>query len=435
MVQHFRKITSGAELGAKIFLAKVEHMFYTAISMRIACVYIPHFHVQVERLRTPRLKKRPVIIGGLPDEKASVIDCSDEAEVRGVRPGMELREAHHLCPKATFLTFDRELAEEVWEEVLYTLGAFSLRMEPKEQGLVYLDITKALKLYASEEYLASTIVEVLLRSFQLTVLAGVGNSRFIAEQAALCAPRSVLVVRAGTEKEFVASLHVDRLPVDEEVKERLRLLGLSRLEKVARLSRQAIISQFGSAGACISDIVQGVEDKRQIFKRYGAVSVEKEIVGDAPFETMEQFAAALDSALNEVSAGLKKMGRVCRKVKLTLAFRGKKQDRENVERTFVLKKPTAEADKMLARIVNGLNGLEGMTIGNPITGFIISASDLGPGENMQELLFRKRKALREELKGVKGYLEAMYGHTPLFMVREGEGNSLLPERRFVFSKI
>ena len=172
------------------------------------------------------------------------------------------------------------------------------------------------------------MVEVLLRGFQLTVLAGVGNSRFIAEQAALVAPRSVLVVRVGTEKEFVASLHVDRLPVGEEVKERLRLLGLSRLEKVARLSRQAIISQFGSAGACISDIMQGVEDKRQIFKRYGAASVEKEMVGDAPFETIEQFAAALDSALTEVSAGLKKMGRVCRKVKSRSIFGGKEAGQE-----------------------------------------------------------------------------------------------------------
>jgi DNA polymerase IV len=396
--------------------------------MRIACLHIPHFHVQIERLRAPALTKRPVIIGGLPDERASVIDCSDEAATQGVRPGMELREAHHLCPKAAFLTFDRELAEEVWEEVLYALGAFSLRMEAKEQGLVYLDITKALKLYASDEYLASTVVEVLLRGFQLTVLAGVGNSRFIAEQAASCAPRSVLVVRQGTEKEFVASLHVDRLPVDEGIKERLRLLGLSRLEKVARLSRQALISQFGSTGACISDIVQGVEDKRQIFKRYGTASVEKEMVGDAPFETIGQCEAALDSALAEVSAGLKKMGRVCRKVKLTLAFRGKK----GIERTFVLKEPTAEANKMFARVVSGL---EGMTIGDPITGFIISASDLGIGENMQEQLFRQRQALCEKLKGVKGYLEAMYGHTPLFMVREGEGSSLLPERRFVFSEI
>lgn len=439
MVQHLRKIASGLGLDrwAKIFLAKVEHMFYTASIMRIACVYIPHFFVQIERLRIPRLKKRPVVIGGSPDDKASVIDCSEEAVAQGVRPGMELREAYHLCPKATFLTFDRELAEEVWEGVLYMLGAFSLRMEPKEEGLVYLDISKALKLYANEEYLASAIVEVLFQEFRLGIRIGVGNSRFIAEQAALCAPRSALVIRPGTEREFLSCLSVDRLPVEEEIKERLRLLGLHRLGKVAALSRQALLSQFGSVGAGISDIVQGVEDRKQIFKRYGTTPVVREVVGDAPFETVEQFTAALDPVLAEISAELKKMGRVCRKIKLTLAFR----TRKSIERTFVLKKPTAETDEMRARLVNGLSGLYGpdgsghITTGGPITGFIVTASDLSVGENMQEQLFRKRQALREKLKGVKGYLEAMYGHTPLFMVREGEGHSLLPERRFVFSEI
>lgn len=281
-------------------------MFYTAITMRIACVYIPHFHVQIEYLRAPGLRKGPVVIGGSPDERASVVDCSEEASGKGVYAGMPLRDAYHLCPEAAFLTFDKDLYEEVWEEVLYLLGAITLRMEPKEQGMVYLEITKALKLYASEEYISSTIVEVLRDAFQLKTKAGTGNSRFIAEQAALCAPRSVLVVRPGTEKEFVASLRVDRLPVDEEIKERLRLLGLHRLEKVARLSRQAVISQFGSAGKCINDIVQGVEDKRQIFKRHRAVSLEREVAGDIPFETMEQVAGVLGSALADISSESKR---------------------------------------------------------------------------------------------------------------------------------
>ena len=97
-----------------------------------------------------------------------------------------------------------------------------------------------------------------------------------------------------------------------------------------------------------------------------------------------------------------------------------------------MKNPTAEAKEMLARIVNGL---EGMRIEGPITGFMLSVSDLSADAGIQEYLFRKRAVLSEKLKGVKGYLEAMYGYTPLFMVREGEGNSLLPERKFVFSKI
>jgi len=103
--------------------------------MRIACVYIPHFHVQIEFLRSPELKKRPAVIGGTPDERAAVIDCSDAAAGKGVCTGMPLRDAYHLCPEAAFLTFDKDLAEEaLGKRYYYLLGAITLRMEPKGQG-------------------------------------------------------------------------------------------------------------------------------------------------------------------------------------------------------------------------------------------------------------------------------------------------------------
>ena len=362
--------------------------------MRIACVYIPHFHVQIESVGSPEFKKRLVVIGGTPDERTSVVDCSEEAAGKGVYIGMPLRDAYHICPEAAFLTFDKDLSEGVWEEMLYLLGAITLRMEPKGQGLVYLDITKALKLYASEEYVSSTIVAAMRDAFQVKAKVGVGNSRFIAEQAALCAPKQILVVRPGTEKEFVSSLQVDRLPVDEEIKERLRLLGLRRLEKVAGLSRQALISQFGKEGKRISDIVDGAEDKRQIFKRDRAVSLGREVVGDIPFETMEQVTGALGSALAELSSELKKMGKVCRKLKVTLNLQGRKQGRQdkNLERTFVLKNPTAEAKEMLARVIDRLDG---MVVENPVTGFMLSVSDLSADAGRQEYLFRKSVVLSE----------------------------------------
>ena len=82
-----------------------------------------------------------------------------------------------------------------------------------------------------------------------------------------------------------------------------------------------------------------------------------------------------------------------------------------------------------------VNGLESMSVEDLITGFVLVVSNLSVDAGMQEYLFRKRPILSEKLKGVKGYLEAMYGRTPLFAVREGEGNSLLPERKFVFSEI
>ena len=47
--------------------------------MRIACIVVPHFAVEIERLEQPALRGRPVVVGGAPEERKEVQDCSLEA--------------------------------------------------------------------------------------------------------------------------------------------------------------------------------------------------------------------------------------------------------------------------------------------------------------------------------------------------------------------
>ena len=54
---------------------------------------------------------------------------------------------------------------------------------------------------------------------------GVGNSRFIAKEAASCA-WDTLVIEPGGEKAFLALLSIESLPLEEKEKDHLRLLGL-----------------------------------------------------------------------------------------------------------------------------------------------------------------------------------------------------------------
>jgi prepilin signal peptidase PulO-like enzyme (type II secretory pathway) len=61
--------------------------------MRAACVFIPHFPIAVELLDRPDLRGRPLVIGGAPEQRKAVLDCSPEAEAQGARPGMPLRQA------------------------------------------------------------------------------------------------------------------------------------------------------------------------------------------------------------------------------------------------------------------------------------------------------------------------------------------------------
>ena len=200
--------------------------------MRAACVHIPHFYVQIARLKDPGLAGRPLIIGEGPEEKGCVVDCSEGPAKQGVFPSMPLKDAYRLCTDALFVPLRQRECGHIWEEILCALAGISLRIEWREPGTAFLDITRLPKLYKSEEQLASAAVQLVFDQFHLKAQAGVGNSRFIAFEAALSAPDHVLVVCPGSEKKFLSPLSVDSLPIPGDARERLHLLGLHTLGQV-----------------------------------------------------------------------------------------------------------------------------------------------------------------------------------------------------------
>ena len=397
--------------------------------MRIVCVHMPHFHVQVERLRQPELKRRPVVIGGSPEERAYVVDCSDEAAEKGVVPSLSLREAHHLCPEALFLLPDREWYGKIWDEIVYSLGVFTLRIDSEGEGIAYLDITNTpKKIYRSEEVLAAGIIRALFGSFTVKVKVGVANSRFVAYWAALRAPHHLLVIPPDDERDFLSPLGVDTLPVDEEVKDHLRLLGLRTLGKIASLSLKALVNQFGNTGRLMGECSCGKDEKRRIPVRRRKICLEKEVTGETSFETRDRLGAALGSALGEISLQLRRTGKACRTLRTIFLLENGDRD----ERTFIFKSPVDGEKEMLARV---LDGIEGITLESPVEGFTLSVAEISRKEGNQENLFWRKALLSERLEGVKGYLEAKFGYTPLFTIEEGDEDSRLPERKFIIREV
>jgi nucleotidyltransferase/DNA polymerase involved in DNA repair len=98
--------------------------------MLIACVSISHFMVELERSLRPELHGRPVIIGGAPEDRQVVWDCSREAEDYGVQPAMALRSALSHCRDAIFLEPRPNLYEESFEKILRHLEKVGPFVEP-----------------------------------------------------------------------------------------------------------------------------------------------------------------------------------------------------------------------------------------------------------------------------------------------------------------
>ena len=200
--------------------------------MRVACVYIPHFYLQVEQLSNPNLKNNPVVIVAMPEERGFVLDCSDELVKRGVSPLMPLKEASNLCFDAVPLFVQRREYVSIWDSILSSIAEITLRIEAKETGTAFLDVTRLPGMYKSEEQLALALAGLMSDRFHLKAHIGVGNSRFMACEAALSAAKDVHVVRRGTERTFLSNIGIEHLPVARDVRERLHLLGLNRLGQI-----------------------------------------------------------------------------------------------------------------------------------------------------------------------------------------------------------
>ena len=402
-------------------------MFYIEC-MRIACVSIPHFYVQVERLRRPEIEGRPVIIGGRPDERAPVIDCSEEAAERGVRASLSLKEAYHLCPDALFVEFDEERNRIIWEGVVSMLQSFSMRIETSEAGVAYLDITKVLSIYGDEGTLAARVVDEIEGLSGLRAKAGIGNSLFVSWIAASMAHPHTRVVPMGKEMQFVSSLPTGSLPVDQDIKERLGLLGLHRLGRIAPLPMEALVAQFGRAGKLIWEVSNGKGEERPFPRIEGRYCPEREVVSEMPIGVVEHLRAPLEGAVREIARELTEMKRLCRAIRLVLHLRNGR----SLERQWIMHAPTSFGEEILRRI---MDGLAAVAVESPITGFRVSALALSRREYAPDTLFRTSIHHGERLKGVKDYLKAKYGSLPLVKVEEREPGARLPERRFVFVEI
>src|SRR5581483_9986916 len=108
--------------------------------MRLACVSVPHVRIALERLRAPHLAGRPVAIGEPPPGANTIIDCSPEAEMLGVRTGMPPRDARTVAPELLVLPPDPVHYDRASEAMLRALEDCTPLVEPAGLGTAYTEL-------------------------------------------------------------------------------------------------------------------------------------------------------------------------------------------------------------------------------------------------------------------------------------------------------
>src|SRR2546429_9229053 len=146
-------------------------------------VRIRHFYCTLEEIFDQTLRGQAFVVGtgmGRPNEPGRVIDVSPAAMRLGVSPGMPLRRAHRIAPRARFLPGSYERYQPILQELRERYRSYSRIIESIPIADTFIDLRGCEIPFDSPVALAERLCAEIAE-MGLTALIGIANGKAIAE--------------------------------------------------------------------------------------------------------------------------------------------------------------------------------------------------------------------------------------------------------------
>jgi DNA polymerase-4 len=318
-----------------------EHVF----EMREATILhadVDAFFASVEQRDEPRLRGRPVIVGG-----GVVLAASYEAKAYGVRTAMGGAQARRLCPYAIVV----EPRMSAYTEASKAMFRVFEDTTPLVEGLsideAFLDVRGLRRLAGAPVEIAVRLRRDVLERVGLPISVGVARTKFLAKVASGAAKPDGLLVVPPDELAFLHPLPVERLwGVGPVTAGKLRERGIRTVGEVAGLGEAALVSLLGRASGRHLHALAHNRDPRpvQVGRRRRSIGSQRAL-GRAP-RSPEAIDTVLVGLVDRVTRRMRDAGRVGRTAVLRLRF----DDYTRASRSHTLPQATAHTETILATL-------------------------------------------------------------------------------------
>jgi DNA polymerase-4 len=299
------------------------------------------FYVSVEQRDDPRLRGRPVIVGG-----GVVLAASYEAKAYGVRTAMGGAQARRLCPEVVVVDPRMSAYAEASKAVFEVFKETAPFVEGLSIDEAFLDVRGMRRIAGAPRDIAVRLRREVRERVGLPITVGVARTKFLAKVASgVAKPDGLLVVPPDRELAFLFPLPVERLwGVGPVTAKKLRDQGITTVGEVARLAQATLVSMLGQASGRKLHALAHNRDPRpvQVGRRRRSIGAQRAL-GRTP-RSHDALDAILVGLVDRLARRLRAARRVCRTVVLRLRF----ADFSRATRSHTLSEATAETQTILA---------------------------------------------------------------------------------------
>lgn len=312
------------------------------------------FYASVEQLDNPRLRGKPVVVGGRPEGRGVVASASYEARRYGVRSAMPMGRALQLCPQAIRVEPRFARYREISQKVMAIFLEITPLVEPLSLDEAYLDVTDAVTPERAAGDIARALKGRVKAELGLTISVGAATSKSVAKVAsAMNKPDGLTIVQPGTERKFLAPLSAEELwGIGPKTAARLAAEGVRTIGDMAAKPEDWFQARFGKLGPHMRLLALGQDDRPVVVERKTkSVSAETTLTRDTGEpEVLFELVSRLSQ---RVARHLARDGLEGRTVKVKLRL----SDFTTFTRQKTLSEPVQSAD-VIAQAASELLGAE-----------------------------------------------------------------------------
>ncbi|WP_328606808.1 DNA polymerase IV [Amycolatopsis sp. NBC_00345] len=337
------------------------------------------FYASVEQRDDPRLRGRPVIVGG-----GVVLAASYEAKACGVRTAMGGAQARRLCPQAVVVPPRMSVYSAASKAVFEVFRDTTPVVEGLSIDEAFLDVGGLLRIAGTPSRIAARLRSEVLGAVGLPITVGVARTKFLAKVASgVAKPDGLLVVPHDRELEFLHPLPVERLwGVGKVTSAKLRDRGIRTVRQVAAMPEVDLVSLLGRGPGLHLHALARNRDPRPVQpgRRRRSMGSQRAL-GRRP-RTMAELDEILVATVDRLTRRLRTAKRVCRTVVLRMRF----ADFGRATRSRTLVEATDHTETILAAARRLLYESQSLVYDRGLTLIGLSLSNLDGDGSVQLVL-------------------------------------------------
>ena len=366
------------------------------------------FFASVEQVLNPKLKGKPVLVGGPSGTKGIVSAASYEARKFGIRSGMAMYLARKQCPAGIVVSGNFDAYRKFSRGMYSIFTKYTPEVEMASIDEAYLDISGCKTLHKLDySEIAKNILMEIYKKLGLSISCGMASSKVVAKVASSQnKPHKLTVVPYGCEAKFLAALPLRAMPgIGPKTFSVLERMGFKILGELASLSLNQVMEKFGVHGIPLWKHSRGIDDSEVVAVHALPKSISKENTFYENIVNKNVALKLLQELAGIVFAKLRASGLRARTIFVKIRYRNLDEQQGAIFKDFAFQQnldfPTALDTKLWPQIKNLFlknldQGEQLRLIGVGVTNLIQNYNlNLFDNDDDQEKLFSQIDVMRK----------------------------------------